>query len=136
MLVGRVLSRRAQTAGGDEPNASMASGMVLKAGLEVPFGCWWGDIVGGCLVWIFSEVSRLALQWCSSVYVSTGRWYGMVWYPRTVSLSRKVPNADVARCTMQSDYSFSPQVAVGWSRCIRVRRYVQNSAVAGPDKYM
>ena len=62
---------------------------------------------------------------------------GMVWYGiRTVSLSRKVPNADVARCTMRSDYSFSPQVAVGWSRCIRVRRYVQNSAVAGPDKYM
>ena len=50
VLVGLVLSRRAQTAGGDEPNASMASGMVLKAGLEVPFGCWWGDIVGGCLV--------------------------------------------------------------------------------------
>lgn len=54
-------STRAPTAGGDEPNASMASGMVLKAGLEVPFGCWWGDIVGGCLVWICSEVSRLTL---------------------------------------------------------------------------
>ena len=30
-----ILKRR----GRDEPNASMASGMVLKAGLEVPFGC-------------------------------------------------------------------------------------------------
>ena len=48
----------------DEPNASMASGMVLKAGLEVPVGCWGGDIVGGCLVVFFSEVPRLALQWC------------------------------------------------------------------------
>ena len=51
-------------AGGDEPNASMASGMVLKAGLEVPFGCWWeGDIVGGCLEVFFLAVFRLTLQW-------------------------------------------------------------------------
>jgi hypothetical protein len=70
----RVVWRRSA----DEPNASMASGMVLKAGLEVPFGCWWdGDIVGDCLVVFFSKVSRLTLQY-SSMYVSSGQWRGMV----------------------------------------------------------
>lgn len=62
---------------GDEPNASMASGMVLKAGLEVPFGCWWeGDIVGGCLVMLSSKVSRLTLQWFFNVCID----WTMVWY--------------------------------------------------------
>ena len=38
---------RASSFGGvrDVPNASMASGMVLKAGVRVPFGCWWDAIV-------------------------------------------------------------------------------------------
>lgn len=43
----------------DEPNASMASGMVLKAGLVVPFGCCWGAIVGGRLVVFFLAVLGL-----------------------------------------------------------------------------
>jgi hypothetical protein len=66
--------------GRDEPNASMASGMVLKAGLEVPFGCWWeGDIVGGCLVMLSSKVSQLTLQrYLQCMYrLDNGMWYGI-----------------------------------------------------------
>lgn len=42
----------------------------------------------------------------SSMYVSTGQWSGIV-SARRVSLSRKVPNADVAGCSMRSDSSSS-----------------------------
>jgi hypothetical protein len=62
----------------------------------------------GCLVvTFFLAVSLLTLQCFSSTYVSTGQWCGMVWYPRAVSLSRKVPNADdVAECPMRSESFF------------------------------
>jgi len=75
----------------------MASGMVLKAGLEVPFGCWWGDIVGGC--WWYSSLDFVGLR-SSTLQCMYRLNNGVVWYPRTVSLSRKVPNADVAECSM------------------------------------
>ena len=60
-----------------------------------------GRHCGWLVVVFFLEVSRLTLQW----YVQQlyGLDSGMVWYPRTVSLSRKVPNADVAGCSMVSD---------------------------------
>jgi hypothetical protein len=56
---------------------------------------------------------------------------------RRVSLSRKVPNADVAGRSMRSDSSFSSN----GNRMFKVYdgqrvRYFQNSAVAGPDMYM
>ena len=60
---------------------------------------------------------------------------GMVWYPRTVSLSRKVPNADVAGCRTISD-----SLLLKWQSDVQggltIKEYVQNGAVAGPDMYM
>ena len=79
-------------------------------------GRHYGWMSGGILLRGFSAYAPVVLL---SVCID---WtMVMVWYPRTVSLSRKVPNADVAGCSMVSN-SFSSQIAIGCCWYIRVRR--------------
>jgi hypothetical protein len=85
----------------DEPNASMASGMVLKAGLVVPFGCCWGAIVGGWLRGSFLGV----LGSRSSDLFNRSIDRTMVCYPRAMFLGRKVPMPS-SQCLMSTALSF------------------------------